>query len=142
MPTITGQATSSAPPERVWALLEDVAQWPRWGSWKESSVEGGVPHGPGAVRVLRQPPFRVRERVTEWVPGERMGYELLEGMNVKGYRSTVVLSPTAEGGTTVRWTSEYERAGFVTALLLRLAVRDSPKRLAKAAAASAGGARG
>jgi hypothetical protein len=40
--------------------------------------------------------FRVRERITEWVPGERMAYELLEGMRVGGYRSTVTLEDAAE----------------------------------------------
>jgi hypothetical protein len=79
--------------------------------------------------------FRVRERITEWVPGERMAYELLEGMRVGGYRSTVTLEDAAEGGTVVRWRSTYDHAGPLTALILRLAVRDSCKRLAKAASA-------
>ena len=85
------------------------------------------------MRVLARPPFHVRERITDWVPGERMAYELLDGMRVRGYRSEVTLEQTAGGGTRVRWRSSYDRAGPLTALVLRLAVRDACKRLARAA---------
>lgn len=133
MKTLESTATSTGSPSDIWALLADASKWSQWGSWSHSEVEGGGEHGPGAVRILVQKPFRVRERVTEWVPGERMGYELLEGMKVRGYSALVTLEPAPEGGTVVRWRSTYEHAGPVTALLLRLANRDAPKRLAKAA---------
>jgi uncharacterized protein YndB with AHSA1/START domain len=131
--TIEATATTPAPPAAVWALLADASTWPRWGSWSKVEVEGGGEQGPGAVRRLERAPYRLRERITEWVPGERMGYELLEGMRVRGYRSVVTLEATPEGGTTVRWRSTYEHAGPVTAFVLRLAVPDSCKRVAKAA---------
>lgn len=131
--TIETVATTSGSPAAVWALLADASAWPRWGGWSKVEVEGGGEHGPGAVRVLERAPFRVRELVTEWVPGERQGYELLDGLKVRGYRSTVSLEPAADGGTVVRWRSTYEHAGPLTALLLRLSVRDACKRLAKAA---------
>ncbi len=137
MRTITATATSSAPPAAVWALLADGPAWARWGSWSRSEVEGGAPLGPGAVRVLVRRPYEVRERITEWVPGERLGYELVEGMPVRGYRSQVSLEPTASGGTTVRWRSSYEHANPLIALVLRLAIRDSVRKLAKAAATAA-----
>jgi hypothetical protein len=38
------------------------------------------------------------------------------------------------GGTLIRWRSTYERARPTTAIVLRLAVRDACRRLAKAAA--------
>jgi hypothetical protein len=132
--TTESTATTTAAPDAVWALLADAGAWQRWGAWSESRVEGGEEHGPGAVRVLVQRPFTVRERVTDWEPGRRMGYELLDGMKVRGYRAQVTLEPHGEGGTLVRWRSTWEQAGPLTALLLRLAVRDAPKRLAKAAA--------
>jgi uncharacterized protein YndB with AHSA1/START domain len=131
--TIEATATSSGPPAAVWDLLADGAAWARWGSWSRAWVEGGGQLGPGAVRVLVRRPYEVRERITAWVPGERLGYELVEGMPVRGYRSEVALEPTAEGGTTVRWRSSYEQAGPVVAVVLRLAVRDAARRLAKAA---------
>ena len=46
-------------------------------------------------------------------------------MRVKGYRSTVTLEDLPGDGTRIRWRSAYERAGPLTTVLLRLAVRDS-----------------
>ncbi len=131
--TIEASATTTASPADVWALLADLTTWTRWGAWSSASTEDGRPHGPCAVRVVVSRPFRVRELVTDWVPGERMGYELLDGMRVRGYRSTVSLEPGDDGGAVVTWRSTYEHAGPLTALVLRLAVRDSCRRLARAA---------
>ncbi len=138
MRTIETTARTSATPAVTWALLADAAAWARWGSWTVSEVEGGGALGPGAVRRLVRRPYDLRERITEWEPGERLGYELLDGMAVRGYRSTVSLTPAPEGGTLVRWRSTYEHAGPVTALVVRLAIRDACRRLAKAASAQAG----
>ena len=133
MKTIEATATSRGSRDAVWALLEDVTAWPRWGSWTASGVEGDEPHGPGAIRWLEGRGFRVRERVTDWEPGRRMGYDLLDGMKVSGYRSAIELEDAPGGGTLVRWRSTYDKAGALTGVILRLAVRDSAKKLAKAA---------
>ena len=131
--TIEAEARSSGSPEAVWALLEDPSRWTQWGSWSKVYVEGGGAQQPGAVRVLHRWPFKLRERVTDWVPGERMGYELLEGMHVESYRSLVTIEP-AGAGSVVRWRSTYDSADPLTAFILRTAVQDSCKRVAKAAA--------
>jgi hypothetical protein len=136
MKTIEAVATTSGSSAAVWALLADASTWARWGSWSKVEVEGGGQQGPGSVRVLVRAPFRVHERITEWVPRERMAYELIDGMRVRGYRATVTLEDAAEGGAVVRWHSTYERADPFTALVLRLAVRAACKRLAKAASAN------
>src|SRR3712207_1438215 len=123
MTTIEAVQRSSGSPAAVWALLADASRWSKWGSWTEVYVEGGGEQGPGVERVLvTKPLFRVRERITEWVPEERLGYEMLEGMKVTGYRSAITLERSGDG-TVVRWRSTYERAGVGTALLLRLAVQ-------------------
>ena len=136
MKSISGEATSSAPPAAVWRLLADVGEWPRWGSWSKSGVEGGGEQRLGAVRTLTRWPFNLREEITAWEPERRMDYTLLSGMNVKGYRASVTLSPTDDGGTLVRWDSQYDKADPVTALILRMAIPDSAKRIAKAASKS------
>jgi uncharacterized protein YndB with AHSA1/START domain len=133
MRTIESVSETSGSPANVWALLSDASTWSRWGAWSSVEVEGGGQQCPDAVRVLVRSPFRVRERITAWVPEQRMAYELVDGMRVRDYRSEVTLEHTATGGTMVRWRSSYRRAGPLTALLLRLAVRDACTRLAKAA---------
>jgi uncharacterized protein YndB with AHSA1/START domain len=135
MTTIEAVETTSGSPASVWALLADAPAWARWGSWSKVEVESGDAQGPGQVRTLVRRPYRLRERITEWVPNERLSYEMLEGMRVRGYRSTVTLEEGPGGDTVVRWRSTYEHAGPFTALLLRMAVRDACKRLAKAASA-------
>jgi uncharacterized protein YndB with AHSA1/START domain len=131
--TIEATETTPAAPEAVWALLADHAAWSRWGSWSAVELEGGGEPGPGRIRRLVRRPFTVRERITTWEPRRRMGYELLEGLRVRGYRSEVVLEAQEGGGTAVHWRSSYEHAGPLTALLLRSAVRDACRRLARAA---------
>lgn len=133
MKTIEAEAETSGSPEAVWAQLADAGRWTQWGAWSKVEVEGGGEQVVGAVRVLEKSPYKVRELITEWVPGERMAYDLLDGMKVQSYKAVVTLEPQAGGGTTVRWHSTYERAGPLTALVLRLAVRDACKRVAKAA---------
>jgi uncharacterized protein YndB with AHSA1/START domain len=132
---IEATRTTTGSPADVWALLADASAWSRWGAWNEVFVEGDAPHAVGAVRVVVKPPLRVRERVTEWVPDERMSYEMVDGMKVQGYRSTVTLEEQPGGGTLVRWRSTYDKAGPLTALILRGAVRDACRRVAKAASA-------
>ncbi len=138
MRTIEAAERTTASRAAVWALLADASSWARWGSWSKVEVEGDGRQGPGAIRVLHRAPFRTRERITEWAPEERLGYEVLGGMRVDGYRSTVALEDAPEGGgTVIRWRSTYQRAGPFTAAILRLSVRDACKRLAKAASAEA-----
>ena len=133
MRRIEAVETTSGSREAVWQLLEEAGTWADWGSWSSVEVEGGGDQKVGALRVLVNRPFRIRERITAVEPGERFGYELLEGMRVRGYRSTVTLEDAPGGGTVIRCGSAYEHAGPLTTLLLRLAVRDSCKLLAKAA---------
>jgi hypothetical protein len=134
MKTIDASATTTATRDKVWQLIADESTWPTWGRWSSVTIEGGGKHALGAVRKLVQRPFTVRERITEWRVGELMSYELLEGMNARGYRASAILEDDAGGGTIVRWHSEYDSADPITAFLLRAAARDTVKRLAKAAA--------
>ena len=98
MRTIEAAVATTAPPAAVWALLADASKWQQWGAWSKVEIEGGGEQGPGAVRALVRAPFHLRERVTTWEPGSRVGYELLEGMRVRGYKAEVTLEPTAQGG--------------------------------------------
>lgn len=132
MRTIEAVETTSGSRRRVWALLADGPSWAQWGAWSKNEIEGGGPQALGSVRVLVRKPFRTRERITEWVPGERFGYEVIDGLRVRGYRATVDLEDAPQGGTTIRWRSAYEHAGPFTGLMLRAAVKDACRRLAKA----------
>ena len=135
MTTIEAADTTSASPVAVWALLADAPAWARWGSWSKVEVESGDAQGPGQIRVLVRRPFRLRERITEWVPGERLSYEMLEGMRVRGYRSTVTLEEEAGAAPLSAGARPTTRLGPSPLPPPRMAVRDACKRLAKAASA-------
>ena len=132
MKTVEASAITKASRDEVWRLIADEQQWPAWGRWSSVEIEGGGAHGLGSVRRLVQRPFTVRELVTEWEPGSRMSYQLLEGMNAHGYEATASLEDAPGGGTIVRWSSHWESADPITAFLLRTAAKDTVKRQAKA----------
>ena len=133
MKTIDASATTPASRDAVWAQLADVTRWSQWGPWKTVEVEGGGEHGPGAVRRLVMGPMTLREQVTDWEPGERMGYRVLDGMKLEDYEATVTLHDAPGGGTELRWHAEYAKAGLLAGLLLKRAIPDVCHRVAKAA---------
>ena len=103
---------SSAPPERVFALLEAGDRWQEWaGPFVPRSrwdVPGSPVGGVGAVRRLGISPFISRERITEHVPGERLAYVIDSRGPYRDYRSTVDLTLTESGGTRIVWQSTFE----------------------------------
>lgn len=105
---IDARARSAAPPEEVWALLADAGSWPRWSAIDEAHVEQG--RGRGELRLFRTGHVVSRERVLEFQPNERLVYELVSGLPVRDYRAEVTLTPTAEGGTAIRWHSTFRSA--------------------------------
>jgi hypothetical protein len=129
------EARSSAPPERVWALLADVRTWPDWGDFEGAEVESG--EGLGELRLLRRGRVRNRERITVFEPPHRFGYESLSGLPVRDYQALVTLTPQPDTGTHIRWRSTYRPKfpgiGWLIQRSLKPFVADSAERLARAA---------
>jgi len=109
---IEASAHSSASRDAVWALVRDIDTWQDWGSWSSTTIQtpapGDDPQGVGAMRRLRQAPITNLERVTEIVPGERLGYELVSGLPFENYHAAVTLSDAAGGGTDITWRAEFD----------------------------------
>lgn len=136
------ERVSPAPPERVFALLEAGDRWQDWAGpmvprsrW---TVPGSPPGSVGAVRRLGFVPFVSLERITEHVPGLRLGYVVDSRAPFRDYRSTVSLTPTAAGGTTVRWESSFEPVlpgtGWFLRWFLKATVSSLARNLARNAA--------
>lgn len=139
---VTARAHSSAPPEAVWRLLADGANWDQWARMSESRLERKGPderNGIGAVRRFRTLRMVTREEVIAFDPPRHLAYRLLTGMPVKDYRSDVELSP-ADGGTDITWTSVFfpgrERLAPLLKVWVGMILRNYSRRLAKAAARS------
>ena len=109
---IEASARSGAPRDAVWALVRDIETWQDWGTWSSTTVHtpapGDDPQGVGAVRRLRQAPVTNLERVTELVPGERLRYELVEGLPFENYRASIDLADAPAGGTDITWRAEFD----------------------------------
>jgi Polyketide cyclase / dehydrase and lipid transport len=136
---IEASAHSTASRDAVWALVADIGTYQQWGTWSSTTLESpgdGDPQGVGAIRRLRQFPVTSRERVTEIVPAERLGYELVSGLPFDNYRAHVTLADAAGGGTDITWRAEFDvsarvRGGFWRRALERF-YPDLVQRLADA----------
>ena len=96
-----------APPERVWAALEDADMWPRWAS-VITDVEWTSPR-PFAVGTTRTVTMRgamvAFEEFIAWEPHLRMSFRFNEAsMNgVRAFAERYTLEPAPGGGTRVTW---------------------------------------
>jgi uncharacterized protein YndB with AHSA1/START domain len=100
----------SAPPGAVFALLLDRSTWPTWsGHDAFEPVRPGAagPYDVGSVGLLRSGRRVMREEVVEVVADQRIGYTLLAGLPLRGYRAGFELTPTPEG-TEVVWHASFD----------------------------------
>ena len=94
--------SSTAPPDRVFALLSDA---PSWGTWfkpaRNVSWEAGAEPPVRLVNVA--PGLTVREVVVEETAPTHHAYSIRSVIPVKDHRADVWLSERADGGTDIRW---------------------------------------
>jgi uncharacterized protein YndB with AHSA1/START domain len=99
----------ASPPEVFTALL-DRSTWPAWsGHDAFEPVRRGAagPNDVGSIGLLRSGRKVMREEILEVVADRRIGYALLAGLPLRGYRAGFDLTPTADG-TEVRWRSAFD----------------------------------
>ncbi|BDB42463.1 MULTISPECIES: SRPBCC family protein [Mycobacterium] len=105
--------TTSAPPEIVFRLVADGANWKDWAkpivvqsSWARQGDP--APGGVGAIRKVGMFPVFVQEETVEYEQDRRHAYKLVGPRQpVNDYRAEVVLTPTASGGTDIRWSGSF-----------------------------------
>jgi uncharacterized protein YndB with AHSA1/START domain len=138
---IEASARSAAPPERVFAVLEDAPGWTAWAGFPlaEYEREGTpAPPGAGAVRRLGNRVFSTREEVIASDPPRHFAYRILSGVPVREYRADVTLTPHGTG-TEIRWASTFvpkvPGTGWLLAPLLRTFLRRFARGLARHAEA-------
>ncbi len=143
--------TTSAPAATVFRLVADGGNWSSWAKpivASSSWVRQGdpAPGGVGAVRKLGMWPVFVLEETVEYEQDRRHAYKLVGPRQpVDDYRAEVVLTPTASGGTNIRWSGSFiERAkgtGPAARAALGGAVKFFAGQLVKAAERESGTAR-
>jgi hypothetical protein len=133
------EATTSAPPGSVYALLRDGASWPKWspiGSFTLDREGVDEPEGLGAIRIFKTGRTRSCERIVELVPDRRLSYELQSGLPLRGYRADVDLEPNGDG-TTIHWRSSFDAKVPGTGWFYRLVLENFIARTARGLAAYA-----
>jgi uncharacterized protein YndB with AHSA1/START domain len=98
-------AVIPAPRRRVWEILVNHEEMPRWYPAREViRRRAGEPdsNGVGAIRVVRMGGVVVEECITAFKPDERLEYNLTAGAPLRDYRGEVVLTAVS-GGTAIRW---------------------------------------
>ncbi len=136
------QAVSSAPPARVFEVLEAGDRWSEWAGPFVPRSRWAVPATPpgtvGAVRRLGVGPLGSSERIVEHVPGQRLSYVIDSWQPYRDYRADVDLVPTTDGGTRIVWQASFVPRVPGTGPLLRAGlsrlVASFARNLAKAAA--------
>lgn len=91
----------AAPPARVFALIDDLHQWPRW--WKNERLDGprqvtysGAPRGVGAeLQTAGKALFTFR--ITRAVPDREVAVAVQGSTMAIGYQLRFVIEPTSTG---------------------------------------------
>lgn len=101
------QTDIKAKPDRIWKLLTDAQDFPRWNTTVDR-VEGNISPDQTIKVIVKVNPGRAFPvKVTEFQPGKRMVWS--GGMPLglfKGVRS-YDLTPSADGGTHFKMREEY-----------------------------------
>ena len=135
--TVVATRHSAEPIDAVWARLADARRWREWTAFSVSELEREgepAPDGVGAIRLFGFRAFTSREEVVAFEPPSHLGYVLLKGLPLRGYRSDVALT-AVPGGTDIEWRSTFESAwpgtGWFWRGFLALVLRDCARRLAQ-----------
>jgi uncharacterized protein YndB with AHSA1/START domain len=137
---VQATATSTAPPQAVFALLKDGATWPDWTIFDAFELvrpgEGG-PSGVGEIHVFSTALTRAREEIVELVPDRRLSYVLLSGFPFRDYRADVDLSAREDGGTSIEWRAAFDPKHKGTGWFWRLFMTAVLRKIASDLAAGA-----
>ncbi len=134
----------AASPEVTFDILQDADGWKNWSAASKSylEVEGSpTADGVGAIRRFGTGPFMSKEEVVAHEAPTHFAYILHKGIPVKDYRADVIINPVGTG-CTITWRSTFHRkyplTGTSTRAFLKYFLRDTARRLARAAEARAG----
>jgi len=103
----------SAPRDRVWAVLSDLSGARLWDpQLRDVRFVSQAKTGVGTERESRGAIVSTRERVTEWLPYNRMVLEVSHEPKVTKFeQSTIEVEPSGLSGTRVRWAIDYQVNG-------------------------------
>ena len=134
----------AAPIEVVWSVIADARRFNEWTMVRRTELEReGSPtaDGVGAIRRFSTAGVASREEIVAFEPPHHLGYVLLSGLPVIGYRADIRLEIETAGSTRLSWSSTFDtRRGlgrvmerfiaFVLGDFVRRLGREAPRRSA------------
>ena len=118
-------ARSTASAEAIWPLVGQATRWKEWAWMTRTELlrQGDPPpDGVGALRRFAFGPGGSKEEVVVWDPPRHLGYVVVRGLPVRGYRADVHLDQD-DTGTLVTWRCSVEPLVPGTGGALRVALR-------------------
>ena len=107
---IRREAVIGAPPERVFALINDFANWPKWSPWQDLDPNmrqtlSGPPSGVGAVSNWEgnSKVGAGRTEITEVLPPSNIKMQLSMFRPMKAENQVEYMLSPVSGGTRVTW---------------------------------------
>lgn len=139
--TVKAIRTSTASPDAVYLVLEDVPSWPQWvmplSGARFERTGAQDPKGTGAIRAMHALGRQIaREEIVEAHRPHLQRYRILSGLPVRAYDGTVRISPDGSGSR-IDWaatfTPRFHGTGRLLSAALQLNVNILATGLARAA---------
>ena len=109
--------------DRVWTILSELSSARLWDpQMRDLKLVSEVKTGEGTERVAQGPVVRTTEKVVEWVPFNRVAFDVVHEPRLTRFEtSRIVLTPSGASNTRVTWTIDYQmNAGYLGNLADRL----------------------
>jgi uncharacterized membrane protein len=110
---VEGTIEITASRDRVWTVLSDLSGARLWDpQMRDVKLTSDAKSGVGAERYSPGALVKTRERVTEWLPYNRMALDVVhEPALTKFEASRIEMEPVGSSGTRVRWSIDYQVNG-------------------------------
>lgn len=110
---VEGTIEIAANRDRVWTVLSDLSGARLWDpQMREVKLVSDAKSGTGAERFSPGALVKTRERVTEWLPYNRLVFDVEHEPALSKFEaSRIELEPVGSSGTRVRWAIDYQVNG-------------------------------
>jgi len=110
---VEGDIEISATRERVWSILSDVSSARLWDpQMRDLSLVSDAKTGVGTERASHGPVVKSREKVTEWVPYNKLAFDVVHDPALTRFEtSKIEITPVGASGTRVHWSLDYQMNG-------------------------------
>ena len=110
---VEGTIEIAANRERVWTVLSDLSGARLWDpQLRDLKLTSDAKSGVGTERFAAGALVKTRERVTEWLPYNRVVFEVSHDPALTKFEaSRIEIEPSGAAGTRVRWAIDYQVNG-------------------------------